>query len=214
MTDRRILLLGAGGHARVVLDLLHTRGRMAAACLDLSAPDENWPQEVPWLGTDDELASLDPEDWHLINCIGSTGRIDIRKTVFQKAAAQGFSFDTIVHSSAVVSGDTAIGPGSQIMAAAIVQAGAQLGANVLINTGAIVDHDAELGDHSHIAPGAVLSGAVSVGEAVHIGTGAVVRQGVTIGSGALIGAGAVVIGDVPAGECYIGNPARALASAR
>ena len=211
MSVPRILLLGAGAHARVILDALHAGGLKAGGCLSPVAPERGWPQDVGWLGEDDQLAELSPDDWHLMNGVGSIGDTGTRMRVFLRASQYGFFFMTLRHPSAVVARDVAIGEGSQVMAGAIVQTGARLGRNVVINTGAIVDHDAEIADHVHIAPGVTLSGGVTIGEAAHIGTGAVVRQGVVIGAGAVIGVGSVVIKNVPAGMCHVGNPARPLA---
>tara|TARA_R110002049_G_scaffold295113_4_gene482289 strand:+ start:13826 stop:14482 length:657 start_codon:yes stop_codon:yes gene_type:complete len=210
MSAAQYLLLGAGTHARVVLDALRAGGDPVAGCLDPSKPTGPWPSGVPWLGGDDHLDTLTPGDWRLINCMGSTGDTNLRQRVFQDAVARGFSFAVVRHPSAIIAQDVVIGQGCQVLAGAIVQTGARLGVNVLVNTGAIVEHDADIADHVHIAPGVTLSGNVSVGVGVHLGTGVVVKQGVTIGANAVIGVGAIVIADVPVGACYVGNPARAM----
>jgi UDP-perosamine 4-acetyltransferase len=212
MTAQSILLLGCGGHAHVVLEILRICGRTATGCLDIAPPGKRWPEELAYLGTDDHLANLNPNEWVLINCLGSTQNTTPRTKIFQRATALGFEFTALTHPSAVVAPDLAIGQGGQLHAGVVVQPGVSLGENVLINTGAILDHGTKIADHVHIAPGVVISGNVTIGLAAHIGTGAVLKQGVEIGASAIIGSGAVVINDVPPGACFIGNPARAISS--
>ncbi len=210
MTESRILVLGAGGHASVVLDVLKELGLTASGCIAPSAPAPGWPQEVPWLGDDACLNELAIKGSRLVNGVGSGENNSLRSEVFKRAAALGFEFLSVRHPASIIASNATVGEGGQVMAGAILQTGAQLGANVLINSGAIVEHHANISDHVHIAPGAVLSGNVSIGEGAHVGAGAVVRQGSRVGAGAIVGAGAVVVSDVPSGACYVGNPARAL----
>lgn len=204
------VILGVGGHARVLLAALSLRGIWPRGCIAPSVPDASWPSDIAYLGDDARLAELDPEITGLINAVGSTRATALRRKVFERAKELGHHFAGVVHPSAVISKDTALSEGIQVMAGAVVQTGAVLESNVLINTGAIVDHDCRIGAHAHIAIGARLSGGVHVGCDVHIGTGACLLQGVRIGNQATIGAGAVVIADVAAGTTVVGNPARAL----
>lgn len=205
--NRRLIILGAGGHARVLLGALAAAGVRPAGCLapELSA---GWPAEVPRLGDDDHLLALDPVAVELINGVGGVGSTALRRAVFERAKAKGFAFSQVLHPSAVVTPDCLIGEGAQIMAGAIVQTGALLGDNTLINTGAVVDHDCRIGAHCHVAPGATLSGGVELGIGTHVGTGACIIQGVRLGEGVVVGAGAVVIRDVADGQTVVGNPAR------
>jgi sugar O-acyltransferase (sialic acid O-acetyltransferase NeuD family) len=130
------------------------------------------------------------------------------QAVFEKFKGKGFTFATIVHPSAVVASDVALGEGAQIMAGAIIQPGSRIGMNTIVNTKASVDHDCLIGDHVHLSPGVTLSGDVRIYNGVHIGTGATVIQGITIGANSLVGAGSVVIADVPSEIRVLGAPAR------
>ena len=202
-----LVMLGAGGHARVVL-----AGCSApvTGCIAAAAPGPLWPATIPWLGDDAALDTLAPEEVSLVNGVGSVGRPDLRRRVFETARARGFRFAPAIHPAAHVSADAIPGPDSQIMAGAVVQAGARLGENCIVNTGAIIEHDCEIGDHGHIAPGAVLSGGVVLGVGCHVGCGATVIQDIRIGAGAVVAAGAVVIRDIAPGATVGGAPAHLL----
>lgn len=205
------VLLGAGGHARVVLDAIGQLGWRDRVRGVLAPQVSDWQRErlgVPWLGGDEFLAACDPEGTILVNGVGSVGRIGRRASLFEEGRDLGFAFGAVIHPWAMVSAGATLGQGVQIMARGVVQTGACLAENVLINTGAIVDHDCRLEAHVHIASGAILSGGVLVGRGTHVGSGAVVRQGIVLGSGVVVGAGAVVVRDVRDGAVVMGCPAR------
>lgn len=218
-----LVLLGYGGHARVVADVARLMGydilgytaieqgvapaAKSAAATAKATSDGTRPAPPAYLGNDDDLLGQDPAQYHLANGIGSINHAPARKLVFQKFIARGFNFPILQHPSAVVAAETAIGPGSQIMAGCVLQPGVRIGRNVIVNTRASIDHDCAIDDHVHIAPGSVLSGGVTIGEGAHIGTGAVMVQGVTIGARAVIGAGATVLADIPADSLAVGTPA-------
>ncbi len=206
--SRPIIVIGGGGHAKVVIHALRAAGAEVIAAVD---KDESLHGTtiagIPVAGGDEALEGHPPEAVHLVNGVGSVSTPEIRKAVFERFGARGYAFAGLVHPSAVVADDVETGEGSQVMAGAVVQPGARLGRNVIINTRASVDHDCRIGDHVHIAPGATLSGEVTVGEGSHVGTGASVIQGVSIGAGCVIGAGAAVTGDVPDGATVTGVPA-------
>lgn len=208
MTARSVMILGAGGHARVVLDALCAISVTPTACLSPEPPSKTWPQSVQWLGGDLTLSRLSPSDWVLVNGIGSTSDTALRARAFQNAKSLGFSFLELIDPQSRTAADVIMSEGVVILTGAIVQPGVQLGANVLINTRAILGHDTCVGDHTHIAPGAVVSGGVAIGDGAHIGAGAILKEGISIGAKAIVGAGAVVIDDIPAGACHVGNPAR------
>lgn len=205
------VILGGGGHARVIIDTLRQSGaETPAGILD---PDRarhgTLLDGVPILGGDDQLARLRAEGWTAFAMgLGGAGNNAPRRRVYELALGAGLQPVTVIHPRAIVSPAAQIGPGAQILAGAIVNAGAVLGADVLINTGAIVEHDCVLGDHVHLASGACLCGGVIAGEGAHLGARCVVRQLVSIGAGALVAAGAVVVKEVPAGQQVAGVPAR------
>ena len=210
VTTRRVIILGAGDHARVVLALLRATGAVIEGCLAPERPDSRWPADVPWSGDDTNLRSIAVRDVLLANGIGSVADCGPRRAAFERARSAGFQFVTLRHRSAVIEADVVLGEGAQVMAGAILQTGARIGANAIVNTGAIVDHDSVIGDHAHVAPGARLSGGVTVGPAAHVGTGSTVIQGIVIGAGAVVAAGAVVLSDVPDNVRVAGVPASLL----
>ncbi len=209
--DGLCLILGGGGHAKVVIDALLQAG--TAGPLAILDPDESrWGEKlmgVPILGGDERLAELVKEGADRFTVgLGGVGDTRPRQRLFELGLGHGLEPVTVIHPAAVVSDFAALGPGSQIMAGGVIHAGARLGANVIVNSGAIVEHDCKIGDHVHLASGATLSGLVRVGEGAHIGTGASVKHGIVIGKRAVVGAGAAVVKDVPAGMTVIGVPAK------
>lgn len=203
------LILGAGGHAHVVADLLLGQNQQIAGFLDPDASlwGTDW-RGIPVLGGDENLAHYPAHTHDLVNGVGSAGYPELRRTVFERYREAGYKFPCLVHARATMAIDVKLSEGSQIMAGAVVQTGTVIGQNVIINTGACVDHDCCIGDHVHIAPGAIVCGGVLVGENAHIGTGATVIQGIKIGRNSFIAAGAVVIRNVPDGATVAGVPAK------
>lgn len=209
MNTLPVLIIGAGGHARVLLDLMLEHSKILLGIVDANpALKGKEIFGVPVIGQDDLVFGYSPEAIQLVNAVGSVGSMLVRKGIFEKFKALGFSFQTIVHHSALLGKEVVLAEGVQVMAGVIIQAGAQIGRNSLINTASTVDHDCRIGDHVHIAPGATLSGNVTVGEGTHIGTGANIIQGVHIGRNVIVGAGAVVVGNLPDGVVAVGVPAR------
>lgn len=198
------IVLGAQGHAAVVIELIQALGGKVAGCV---APPQETAFGLPLLGGDDWLEGR-AREYHLANGVGSVRDGRVRASIYEKFSAMGFVFPPLVHPAASVAPSADIANGAQIMRGALVQTRARVGANAIVNTGAIVDHDCVMGAHTHIAPGAVLSGSVTIGEGAHVGTGARVIQNVAIGARATIGAGAVVISNVPGDVTVVGAPAR------
>ena len=207
--NRPVIIIGGGGHARVLISTLKALRR---EIIGLLHPDTSLIGQciagVCALGNDDKIKDYAPDTIELINGLGSVSLPEKRKDIYMKFKKNGYSFASVIHPSAIVVDDVKIGEGVQIMAGAILQSGCLIGDNAIINTGAIVDHDCKIGAHVHIAPGSVISGGVEIGEIAHIGTGATIIQGVKIGDSAVIGAGAVVIDNVPSNNMFVGVPAR------
>ncbi|HEX3032888.1 MAG TPA: NeuD/PglB/VioB family sugar acetyltransferase, partial [Bacillota bacterium] len=132
----------------------------------------------------------------------------LRSKLFDKFKADGYSFASVIHPSAIIGYDVELGEGVQILAGAIIQPGSRVGANTIINTKASLDHDCIIGAQVHVAPGVTMSGNVRIADGVHIGTGAVLIQGISVGRNSLVGAGAVVIRDVTAESTVVGVPAK------
>ncbi len=200
------MLLGAGGHARVLLSTLLSGVPVIGFADPGGAPSELLG--VQHLGGDEAVLAHDPGQILLVNGVGSAGKIANRLRVYEYFRTRGYAFASVIHPSAVIAPERELRDGVQVMAGAILQTGCIVEEDCIINTGARVDHDCIVRAHAHVAPGAVLSGGVEVGARAHIGAGAVVIQGVRIGDDSVVGAGAVVLSDVPALSTVVGVPAR------
>jgi sugar O-acyltransferase (sialic acid O-acetyltransferase NeuD family) len=204
-----VVILGGGGHARVVIDALRCAGHVIAGVIDPKADvAKNLPAGITWLGED--LSKARAAEVQLAIGVGSldVGAKNLRPRLFNEAKAGGFDILSFRHPSAIVAGDVELGEGAQLMAGAILQPGVRLGVNCIVNSGASLDHDCRIGDHVHIAPGVVLSGAVEIGDGCHLGTGAIVIQNIRISASAMIAAGAIVTRDVPLNARVMSGPQR------
>jgi UDP-perosamine 4-acetyltransferase len=207
----RAVGIGAGGHAKVLLDALQVRGDVDVVGLVDSDPDLKGMKVlgVTVIGGDEALEGLRRDGVsHAFLGVGGTGDNEPRRRLWDLAHSHGFQLLSVIHPSAVLSPSASLGEGVCVCPGAIVGAGARLGCNVIVNSGAIVEHDCDIGDHVHVASGAVLAGGVTVGEGAHIGAGASIRQGVHVGRGALVAMGAAVVADVPDRAVVAGVPAR------
>lgn len=198
------IIVGAGGHGRVLADALRLEGRAVAGFVD-PHPDPT-SAGPPILGDDGALK--DWPDCGLVNGIGGPVGSDLRRRVQTRLEAEGRRFSGVRHPSAIVAATARLDPTVQLLARAVVQPGAILEAGVVVNTGAIVEHDCVVGAFTHCAPGSILCGGVTVGAGCHIGAGAVVREGVRLGDRVVVGAGAVVVRDeLEPGAVLLGTPA-------
>lgn len=211
MSGVSVIVIGAGGHAAVLLDALMMNNIDVLGVTE--ADRTRMGQKVlgfPILGDDETVRRHAPESVFLVNALGSVASMALRKSVYQRFSKEGYSFASIVHPAAVIARSASLAQGVQIMAGAVVQARACIGENTIVNTGTTVDHDCHVGAHVHLAPGVTLSGGVTIGEESHIGAGATIIQGVRIGARSTVGAGSVVLQDVPEGSRVAGVPAREL----
>ena len=191
-----VILLGAGGHAKVLLEALQLEGRNVLGLLtpDLEKGSKHLGLAV--LGDDDLLQQFKPSEIDIVNGIGSLPFEQIRWKVSNKVRSWGFRLSTVIHPSAVVSKGATVEEGVQIMAGCVIQLGCTIGKDTIINTGSTIDHDCVIGKKTHIAPGSTLSGGVRVGELVHIGTGSSIIQNVEVGEGVVVAAGTVLYQNV------------------
>ena len=206
----KIVVFGAGGHAKVVLDVLERTGRYTVVgLLDNSRKlhgTTRWGQKV--LGGQEQFSALLAK--RITRLIVALGDNRDRQSVYEKAVKAGFELVSAIHPSVQLGRGVVIGPGSLLVAGTVVNADAEIGANVIVNTGATVDHDCRIGSHAHLSPGVHLAGGVTVGELAHIGIGAVVLPCLTVGRASIVGAGAVVLENVPDGVVVAGHPARVI----
>jgi UDP-perosamine 4-acetyltransferase len=210
----RIVGLGAGGHARSVVDAILSAGRFEVVALVDDDPERSGGRLLghPVLAAG-LLGTLRADGVaHAFVGVGGIEDSGSRTRAFEQLLAAGFDLPAIVHATASVSPSARLGRGVQVLAGAIVNAAAEIGDGVILNTGSIVEHDCVLGAHAHVAPGATLGGDATLGQGAHVGMGAVVLQGIHVGERALIGAGAVVLRDVPTGARVAGVPALPLGS--
>lgn len=209
MKGKPVILLGAGGHAKVLLDILIEQNAEIIGVVDKDGAER--PADlygVPVIGSDNDVQRYSADEIELVNCIGSVGSTALRQKVYEKFKRQGYHFRQMIHPTAVVSRRAELGEGVQAMAGAVINIGTRVGDNSIINTNASVDHDCVIGAHVHIAPGVTLSGGVAVGDGSHIGTGASVMQGVRIGEETVVGVGAVVLRDLAGKSSFCGVPAK------
>ncbi|HMQ31536.1 MAG TPA: acetyltransferase [Chloroflexaceae bacterium] len=210
-----LLLLGGGGHARVLIEAVQALGTYTIVGLLDPRPELHNTRilGVPVLGGDERLQNVYAQGVrHALVALGSVGNAATRRRVYEHGRAAGFELVTLTHPRASVSPTATLGAGATVLNGAVVGTYVSLGENVIVNTGAVVEHDSVVGDHVHVATRACLAGGVSVGALAHIGANAVVREGVRIGEGAVVGAGAAVVGDVPAWTTVVGVPARPMAT--
>lgn len=205
--SKDLLMIGAGGHASVLLEILEQQGANILGYVSPSpATNHRLFSKYNWFQVDDEIQNFPSDKVRLVNGIGSLPNSRRRAEVFRVYKNLGYTFETVISDHALISSHATLGEGVQIMSGAIVQTGVGVGSNSIINTGAILDHDCNVGSDNHIAPGVTLSGQVTSENNVHIGTGASVIQLIKISENSVVGAGAVVTRDVDRNTiCY---PAR------
>ncbi|HEY6240663.1 MAG TPA: acetyltransferase [Burkholderiales bacterium] len=207
-----LVLVGASGHAKVVIDALEHEGRYRILHL---LDDNPALHGKPFFGyavagpTESILATGAKKRPSVLVSIGDNAT---RARIAAWLRARGFEFARAVHPDAWIGRGAAVGAGSVVMAGAIVNSDARIGENVIINTGATIDHDCVIGDGAHIAPGANLCGGVQVGAGSFIGAGTVVIPGIRVGAHTVIGAGSTLVDHVSDNVRAAGSPARVLAA--
>lgn len=203
--DKLLLVIGAGGHARVVIDVARAAGFTPMAALDAGRKGMVC-NGVEVVGGDELAEELFATG--LRQCTVAIGDNRLRSKLADRLIAIGFTLPVICHPSAVVSASAAIGAGTVVMPLAVVNASATIGRMAIVNSSALVEHDCEVGDGAHIAPGTRLGGGVRVGTCTLVGIGSAVRPETRIGDFAIIGAGSTVVEDIPDRQVAIGSPAR------
>lgn len=207
------VIVGCGGHGRVVLDILmRARQHQVIGFLDSNpAVHGRRVDGVPILGPLQALPDLRSQGVRgAVVAIGDNG---VRRSFADEIEAMGFELINAVHPSSNIAHNVTLGRNLVIAAGALVCAHCQIGDSAILNTGCIVDHESMIGTAVHICPGARLAGRVTVESGAFVGIGATIIQGVRIGCEAIVGGGAVVIRDVAPMSTVVGVPARTLREA-
>ncbi|EOX4927850.1 acetyltransferase [Vibrio alginolyticus] len=204
-----IVMIGGGGHASVLAEILLTQGRDILAVI---SPEDVSQRSVfkgiSILEKDEDILRFDKDKILLVNGIGMMPKSGFKKKINEYFLSLDYQFETVIADSALVSPFSKIEIGAQILPMAMIQTGATVGSHSIINTGALVEHDCKIGAYNHIAPKATLCGQVETKESVYVGAGSTVTQGISIGSGAIVGAGASLTKSLE--ENTIAYPARAV----
>ncbi len=197
----KLMIIGAGGHGRVLTDIAKKSGMEVAGYID-DAPEADSIDGIPVFRGNEKIKEFEKDHAFVIG----VGNNKIRKKIAQMYPDVHYA--TLVHPTAVLGEYAVVEPGSVVMAGAVIQPYAHIGQHCIVNTGAIVEHDNKIGDYSHLSPGVVLAGTVQVGELCHIGVGAVVRNNLSICDDVVVGAGAAVVKDITESGTYVGVPAK------
>ena len=199
----RLLVVGAGGHAKVVINAAEESGLEIAGVV--GAPGD--APEILGHPVLHDAAGLFADAF--VVAIGDNAT---RSRIFTEYLTAGFLPASVVHPSAIVGRHVLIGDGAFVAAGVVINAGAHIGTDAILNTGCTVDHDSVIGDHAHIGPQAALCGSVTLGEGVLLGVGSCAAPGVSVGDWTIVGAGAAIVDDLPAHAVCVGVPARPVRS--
>ena len=200
---KKIVILGASGHGKVVAEIAKLNGYDHIVFLD----DNTSLTQCGVYSVVGTINDLDKYIFDGFDVIVAIGNASIRKVIQERISRQD-ALMSLIHPKACVSSDVTMGAGTVVMAGAVINTGTVIGKGCIINTGATVDHDNSLGDFVHISVGAHLAGGVTVGSGTWVGIGSAVSNNIEIGAGCMIGAGAVVIKDICEPGTYVGVPAK------
>ena len=214
MTKKKIILIGGGGHCKVVISILKRIDTFEiTGIVDNKYKVGNFVSDIKIIGTDDDLSEIYKSGVHYgFITVGSIKDNLKRYQLFNLSKKSGFKFPQVISPEAIIDKNVKIGEGSVVMPGCIINIDSNIGRNCIINTGAIIEHDCKIGNHCHIAPGVNISGTVNIGKLSFIGTSATIIQSIKIGKNVTIGAGSVIIKDIPDNVIAVGNPAKIIKS--
>ena len=209
---KKIIIIGSGGHAKVVADIILTREKELNEDLKIIGfLDDNFKNlrydnifNIPILGDLNNIDNFSKnEDYFFIIAIGSN---EVRKKISEKY--KELNYYTAIHPRSVISREVIIGSGTVVMANVVINPNSTIGKHCILNTSSVIEHDNELGDYVHISPNATLCGGVNIKDNSWIGAGSVVRQQIHIGKNVLVGANSVVVKNIEDNCVVVGNPAK------
>ena len=205
-----VLIVGAGGHCRVVLSILHSYKNFNV--IGIADRDSlNFGEEIS--------GSVIKYSWKNFTeiyekgtqyAVIAIGDNDERKELFSRLSSLGFEIPTIIHPSAIIEKDAVVGNGCVICMGIKIGTQVSIGKNGIVWTGSIIDHEAKIGDYVFIAPGCNIAGRVKIGDGSFVGIGSTIKEKITIGKSVVIGAGSVVISDICDNTTVAGVPAKTL----
>lgn len=208
---KKIVLIGAGGHCKVIIDIIKSKNEYEIIGITSRNSGESKICDVPIIGNDDLLKQyLNSGIEYAFIAVGGLEDIKLRNKLLNMVKSLGFKIPVLIHDKAIVSVYSSIGEGTCVMPGAIINAGATIGDNCIINSGAIVEHDCIISDNTHISPNASIAGGVKIGKDSHVGIGSSIIQNLSIGCNVTIGAGAVVVEDVENNLVVVGTPAKVI----
>lgn len=209
---KKIIIIGSGGHAKVVADIILTREKDLNEDLKIIGfLDDNFKNlrydnifNIPILGDLNNIDNFSKnEDYFFIIAIGSN---EVRKKISEKY--KELNYYTAIHPKSIISREVEIGSGTVVMANVVINPNSTIGKHCILNTSSVIEHDNELGDYVHISPNATLCGGVSIDDNSWVGAGSVVRQQIHIGKDIIVGANSVVVKDIENSCIVAGNPAK------
>lgn len=188
------MMIGGGGHAAVLMDVLLRQGRQILAIISPDSVSQRTVfRGVPYLKNDEEISRFSPKEVKLVNGLGMLPKSLKRRNLNERLKRMGYGFEQVISPQASVSRYAELAEGAQILSGAIVQAGTFVGEGTILNSGVIIEHDCMIGRYSHIAPRATLCGEVIAQDNVFVGAGATVIQGLSLGESCVVGAGATIV---------------------
>lgn len=205
-----VIVLGAGGHAKVCIEILQEMGKAVAYCISEKSDPNNYCLNVPILKGEHNLEALYLQGYH--QAFVAIGANKIRERLALLVCTLGYELTNAISMHAYISPSVTLGVGIAIMPGAIINAATIIEDLVIVNTGATVDHDCVIQKATHIAPQCGLAGHVTVGQQCLLGVGCLAIPGTTIGEQTTIGAGSVILSDIPAFSTAFGTPATVIIS--
>lgn len=206
--NNKIVLVGTGGHAKVVADIIRLEGKYEIVGCTTNEAELDVFEGIEVLGTDEKFSSFLNQGIHKV--FVALGDNALRKSVTEKAEKAGLQAVTVMHPSVQIGNGVKVGAGTCLMAGAIINPHAVIGRGVIVNTNVSIDHDCTVGDWAHVAPGSNLAGSVDIGEGTFLGVGTMIIPGIAVGKWAVLGAGSVVVKDIPNNMKAYGVPARCI----